>query len=65
MTEDELREIESWARMWANAGSGTAPLVLKLLAEHADRRRVVASLAERVAGQSELLTQRAAKEPQQ
>lgn len=34
MTPDELREIELWARAWAQAGSATARLVLRLLAAH-------------------------------
>jgi hypothetical protein len=59
MTPDELRELEVWARAWAQAGSSTATLALKLLDAYREQLKLNVAAGERIAAQYELLSKRA------
>lgn len=63
MTDDMLESLRAWASTHAPAGCLRAKQVLALLDALDEQKALNLALAERCAGQSELLTRRAAASP--
>jgi hypothetical protein len=61
MTDAEIASLRTWASALAPAGCLRSRQVLQLLDLLDARNKMIVALAERAAGQSELLSQRAAR----